>query len=130
MGFDGHDESSGVLLERLVLTILVQTTTFDNRRNARLERDYNMQREQKSRTRGSELVTAAEIASFVYCPEQWRLESGLGLPPGNRAVLDAGTRHHERKAVAEQVAGGSIGLGQVLVAVAVVVLVLLWMVWR
>jgi hypothetical protein len=37
------------------------------------------------------LVTASEIAAFVYCAEQWRLASGLGLPPANQAVMDAGT---------------------------------------
>ncbi len=83
----------------------------------------------RKRERGSDMVTAAEIAAFVYCPEQWRLQEGLGLEPNNRAALDAGTRHHERKAVAEQVAGGSIGLGRLLVAVALVILLLLWL-WR
>ena len=34
-----------------------------------------------------------------FCPEQWRLEYGLGLEPGNRAALDAGDRHHAQKAV-------------------------------
>ena len=29
-----------------------------------------------------DLVTASEIAAFVYCREQWRLEHGLGLEPG------------------------------------------------
>ena len=77
-----------------------------------------------------DMVTATEIACFAYCPEQWRLQYGLGLQPANRAALDAGTRHHERKAVAERVAGGSIGLGRLLVAVAVVLLLLLWLVWR
>ena len=76
---------------------------------------------------GPELVTASEIAAFVYCPEQWRLEHGLGLKPGNRAAMDAGTRHHERKAVAERIAGGSITLGWFLaVLAAVVLLLLLW----
>ncbi len=75
------------------------------------------------------MVTASEIACFVYCPEQWRLEYGLGLKPANRGTRNAGTRHHERKAVAERVTGGSIGLGRALVAVALVVLLLLWM-WR
>ena len=78
----------------------------------------------------SDLVTAAEIACWAYCPEQWRLQYGQGLPPANRAALDAGTRHHEQKAVAEQVAGGSIGLGRLLVVVGLVVLLLLWLVWR
>lgn len=79
----------------------------------------------------NDLITAAEIGCRAYCPEQWRLQHGLGLKPGNRAVLDAGTRHHVSKAVAERVAGGSISLGRLLVVVALVVLLLvLWLVWR
>jgi hypothetical protein len=39
-------------------------------------------------------------------------------------------RHHEHKAVAERVAGGSIGLGWRLVFVALAVLLFLWLVWR
>ena len=84
----------------------------------------------KTQVRDAELVTAAEIACFVFCEEQWRLQYGLELLPANRAALDAGTRHHERKAVAERVAGGSIGLGRVLIAAALVLLLLLWLVWR
>jgi len=75
-----------------------------------------------------DLVTASEIAAFVYCREQWRLQE-LGLPAANQAALDAGTQYHERKAVAERVASGSIGLGLLLVAIASVFL-LLWLVWR
>ena len=78
-----------------------------------------------------ELVTAIEIAAFVYCPEQWRLEHGLGLEPGNRAALDAGTHHHEQKTVAEQIAGGSIAMARLLAIVAgLLLLALLWLVWR
>jgi hypothetical protein len=81
----------------------------------------------RRRRRGDDFITAAELACFAYCPEQWRLEYGLGLPPANRAALDAGTRHHERKAVAERIAGGSIMLGRFLaVLAAVVLLLLLW----
>src|SRR5262249_35309670 len=58
-----------------------------------------------------DLITASEIASFAYCPEAWRLEHGLGLPAENRAALDAGTRHHGRKAAAERIAGLAIALG-------------------
>jgi len=75
-----------------------------------------------------DLITAAEIACFAYCPEQWRLQYGMGLEPGNQSALDAGTRHHTRKAVAELIAGGSIALGRVLAVLAVVVLLLL--LWR
>jgi hypothetical protein len=76
-----------------------------------------------------EMVTAAEIACWAYCPEQWRLQYGQGLPPANRAAMDAGTRHHERKAVAERIAGGSITLGRFLAVVAAVVLLLLLWWW-
>ena len=74
-----------------------------------------------------DLVTASEIGAFVYCKEAWRLQHGLGLEPGNRAAMDAGTQHHEQKAVAERIAGGSIMLGRFLaVLAAVVLLLLLW----
>jgi hypothetical protein len=77
-----------------------------------------------------ELVTATEVAGFVYCAEQWRLEHGLGLEPENRAARDAGNRHHARKAVAERVAGGAIGLGRVLVVLAALGLFLWWVLTR
>jgi hypothetical protein len=47
------------------------------------------------------------------------------MEPENRAALDSGDRHHARKAVAERVASGSIGLGRVLIILAVVALLLL-----
>jgi len=53
----------------------------------------------------ADLVTAAEIGAFVFCKEAWRLQYGLGLEPGNRAAVDAGTQHHARRAVAERIAG-------------------------
>lgn len=79
--------------------------------------------------RKEDVVTASEIAAFVYCPEQWQLEFGLGLEPENRAALYAGTRHHAWKAVAERIAGGSITLGLVLIVLASLGLLLLWL-WR
>lgn len=75
-------------------------------------------------------VSATEIACWAYCPEQWRLQYGLELLPANRAVLDAGTVHHEQQAVAEHVAGGSIYVGRALVVAALVLVVLIWLVWR
>ena len=87
-----------------------------------------MRRTDKPSIGRPDLISAAEIASFVYCPEQWRLEHGLGLEPGNQAAIDAGNRHHDHKAVAERVAGGSITLGRILAALAAVVLLLL--LWR
>jgi hypothetical protein len=82
----------------------------------------------KRRQRPDDLITAQELASFAYCPEQWRLQHGLGLEPGNRQALAAGSRHHDRKAVAERIAGGSITLGRFLIVLAAVVLLLL--LWR
>jgi hypothetical protein len=85
-------------------------------------------RKYRKRARPDDLVTAAEIACWVYCPEQWRLEYGQGLAADNKVARDAGDRHHAGKAVAEQIAGGSISLGRFLAAVAAVVL--LWLLWR
>jgi hypothetical protein len=84
----------------------------------------------QTRQRPKDMITAAEIACFAYCPEQWRLQHGLGLEPENRASLDAGDRHHARKALAERVAGGAIGLGKTLVVIALLFLGLLWLLWR
>ena len=75
-------------------------------------------------------MSAAEIGCWVNCLEQWQLQYGLGLPPENRQALAVGDRHHARKAMAERIAGGSIGLGRVLVIDALGVLLLLWLVWR
>ena len=73
-----------------------------------------------------EMVTASEIAAFVYCPEAWRLEHRLGLEAENREAMEAGERHHEQKAAAERVAGGFIGVGRLVAVLAVLVLLLLW----
>ena len=78
----------------------------------------------------SDLVAASEIACWAYCPEQWRLEFGLRLEPGNRAALDAGDRHHAGKAITEWIAGGSIGIGRIVAVLAVLVLLLLWVLSR
>jgi hypothetical protein len=84
-------------------------------------------RRYRRRQREDDFITAAELACFAYCPEQWRLEYGLGLAPANQAALDGGTRHHDRKAVAERITGGSIMLGRFLaILAAVVLLLLLW----
>jgi hypothetical protein len=85
---------------------------------------------QRFRRRRDDFITAQEIACFAYCPESWRLQYGLDRLPANKAALDAGTRYHERKAVAERIAGGSIGLGRVLVAVGLALILVLLLVWR
>jgi len=74
-----------------------------------------------------ELISAAEVAAWAYCPESWRLHYGQGLEPDNRASLDAGTRHHARKAFAERLAGAAILLGWLLAVLAGAgLLFLLW----
>ena len=72
-----------------------------------------------------ETVTASEIADFVFCPEAWRLNA-IGAPSANQPKREAGAAHHEEKAAAEQVAGGSIAVGRILIAVALLALAVLW----
>jgi hypothetical protein len=74
--------------------------------------------------RPSDLIAAHEIACYAYCPEQWRLQYGLGLQAENQAALEAGTRHHADKAVVEQVAGWSICLGLAILVTALLLLAL------
>jgi len=44
-----------------------------------------MRHDEKTGYRRPGMVTAQEIACYAYCPEQWRLQYGLGLEPANRA---------------------------------------------
>ncbi len=78
----------------------------------------------------ADVVTAHEIATFVYCPEQWRLEYGLGLEPGNQASLRAGTLHHERKASAERRASKLLSIGGKIVTAALILLFVRWILDR
>jgi hypothetical protein len=82
------------------------------------------------RRRPSQVISAEEIACYAYCPEQWRLQHGLGLVPSNQDALNAGVRHHARKAVAERLAAGSMMLGRILVIGALLVLALWWVLSR
>jgi len=82
-------------------------------------------RRRKRRQHPQDMISAQEIACFAYCPEQWRLQYGMGIEPSNQAAMAAGKRHHARKAVAERVASGSILLGLVLLAVTLLALLLL-----
>jgi hypothetical protein len=75
----------------------------------------------------TDLISATEIATWVYCPEQWRLEHGLGLKSGNRRERSAGIAHHTEKAVAERQAGWLLATGRFLISLAIgVFLLLLW----
>jgi hypothetical protein len=87
------------------------------------ERFINWRRGNAAGQRGSEVITASELACFAYCPEQWRLQYGLELLPANGAAMDAGNRHHARKGLAERIAGAVIVLGRVLIVLAFLVLV-------
>lgn len=44
------------------------------------------------------LVSATEVASYVYCPEAWRLEKGLGYEPSaeNKASRSSGIAQHQQ----------------------------------
>ena len=88
-----------------------------------------MRRDPRKRQGGRDLITAQEVACFAYCPEQWRLQYGLGLPAANRAALDAGNQHHARKALAERLAGLCLALGRFLLVVAFLAF-LLWLLLR
>lgn len=83
-----------------------------------------MPRDGKGVASNLNVVTASEIAEFVYCQEKWRLEFGLGLEPRNRAALGAGTRHNARKAFAERMAGALIGVGRILAILAAFLLMM------
>ncbi len=91
-------------------------------------RDLDMPRKQKRHGNKPELISATELASYAYCPEQFRLQYRLGLEPENRAALGAGTRHHARKALAERIAGGLVLLGGAMMLLAG--LVLMWVLFR
>ena len=84
----------------------------------------------RRRMRSDELITASEIACFAYCAEQWRLHYGLGQAPENRAALDAGTRHHASKALAERLASVAILLGRCLAVLGALTVFLVWLLSR
>jgi hypothetical protein len=73
----------------------------------------------------TDLVTAEEIACWVYCPEQWRLQHGLGLPTTNRVPIAAGHRRHARLARSERLATVASVAGRAIAFIAVLVILLL-----
>ncbi len=77
-----------------------------------------------------DVVTAHEIGTFAFCPEQWRLEYGLGLEPENRPALRSGHAHHARKRTAERAAGHLLRIGQTVILVALIALLVLWILGR
>ncbi|HMB06712.1 MAG TPA: hypothetical protein VKP69_23605 [Isosphaeraceae bacterium] len=69
------------------------------------------------------MVSATEVACYVYCPEQWRLEHGLGYASMNTASLARGTARHRKIAAVEVWSRHALRLGFVLVVLAAIVLV-------
>jgi hypothetical protein len=88
-----------------------------------------MGRGESSGTSGRELVRATEIAAFVYCPEQWRLEHGCGLASENREALQAGARHHARNVAVERATGCAFAAARGVAAAALLIVLVLWL-WR
>lgn len=72
-----------------------------------------------------EIITAAEIAEYIYCPEAFRLKL-LGHQPANQSSLAAGTSHHTRKAIAERAAAGFIAVGKWIILAALLGLAVMW----
>lgn len=71
-------------------------------------------------------ISATEVASFVYCPESWRLQHGLKLKPGNQAALRKGEKRHERWQRTEKRSSWMIRAAGVCFALAL----LLWLIQR
>jgi hypothetical protein len=66
----------------------------------------------------SDVVSATEIASYVYCPEQWRFQHGLGNSSTNTALLARGAALHRKTAAVEVRSRRALRLGFVLVVLA------------
>ncbi len=74
-----------------------------------------------------EMITASELAEWVYSREDWRKQR-LGLSAPDQVQLDAGKALHGRKESAQRRGGQSLAIGRAMIALAVIVLlvVLLW----
>lgn len=79
------------------------------------------------RRKPTDFISASEIASAVYCLEQWRLEYGLRHEPANRAERQAGTAYHRQTANVERSAGLMIAAGRGMAVIGF--LALLWLLW-
>jgi hypothetical protein len=71
-----------------------------------------------------DVVSATEIASFVYCPEQWRLQHGLGNESENSASLSRGEAFHSKNASLEVRTRKASWVGLVMIALAAVLVLL------
>lgn len=68
--------------------------------------------------RSKDRVSAKEVESYVYCPEAWRLQYGLGHPPENQDAIEEGRRHHDQVAFAESASRKLIAAGTILFVLA------------
>jgi len=75
------------------------------------------------KSRSNDVVSASEIASWVWCPETWRLEA-LGQEPANEAERARGDTFHARTAAAEIASRRVAVLGRWLLALGLVVAVI------
>ena len=66
----------------------------------------------------SGVVSATEVAAYVYCPEQWRLQHGLGHLSTNTASLAHGAALHRKTAAVEVWSRRALRLAFVLVVLA------------
>lgn len=73
-------------------------------------------------------VTASEIASYSFCPEAWRLGSGLGLRPNNEGQLAQGEVFHAKTAAADVRSKATLRLGLWLIALGLLALTVLLLV--
>lgn len=78
--------------------------------------------ENTRKNRDPEVVAASEIASYVFCPEAWRLGVALGLEANNERDLLRGERTHGKIAAVEQASQARLRLGLALVALGLVIL--------
>lgn len=81
-------------------------------------------------THRSGIVSASEVASWVYCPEQWRLQYGLGHESENIGSLNRGHRFHESTAAVERSSRRVLRLAGILIIVAALLLVAVFLVRR
>ena len=79
--------------------------------------------------RNDDVVSASEIAAWTWCPESWRLDA-LGHKPANRAVLKRGEKRHALTALFERWSAFAIRLGLWLLAAALLLAALAFVLTR
>ena len=74
----------------------------------------------------SDWITASEVASFVYCPESWRLEHAVKSKPTKKSQLarDKGEVEHQSWQTVEKRSGTFLRVAAVLFVIALALWVL------